>query len=144
MKKKRWLYYTVIVGALPFIIRLIVFVFLTSRTWDFLFNAVDFVFFGLTLNLTNVNELNSLRLKNKRNQEIAFNDNSKETLIWWSTFFIILLSLTLGMLYVSEQTGLSILDKDAALYGSTGLCIVSFIFSNSVINKLRFLDHGTN
>lgn len=144
MKKKRWLYYTVIVGALPFIIRLIVFVFLASRTWDFLFNAVDFVFFGLTLNLTNVNELNSLRLKNKRNQEIAFNDNSKETLIWWSTFFIILLSLTLGMLYVSEQTGLSILDKDAALYGSTGLCIVSFIFSNSVINKLHSLDYGTN
>lgn len=144
MKKKRWLYYTVIVGALPFIIRLIVFVFLNSRTCDFLFNAVDFVFLGLTLNLTNVNELNSLRFKNKRNQEAVFNDNNKETLIWWSTFFIILLSLTLGMLYMSEQTGLNILDKDAALYGSTGLCIVSFIFSNSVINKLNSLDHGTN
>lgn len=144
MKKKRWIYYTVIVGALPFIIRLIVFAFLTSRTWDFLFNAVDFVFFGLTLNLTNVNELNSLRLKIKRNQEPIFSDDKKETLTWWSTFFIILLSLTLGMLYMSEQTGLNILDKDAALYGSMGLCIVSFIFSNSVINKLNYLGHGAN
>lgn len=144
MKKKRWIYYTVIVGALPFIIRLIVFAFLTSRTWDFLFNAVDFVFLGLTLNLTNVNELNSLRLKTKRNQETIFSDDNKETLTWWSTFFIILLSLTLGMLYLSEQTGLNILDKDIALYGSMGLCIVSFIFSNSVINKLNYLDHGPN
>jgi hypothetical protein len=28
-----------------------------------LVNAVDFVYFGLTLNLSNINELNSLRIK---------------------------------------------------------------------------------
>jgi hypothetical protein len=64
MKKKRWLYYTVIVGALPFIIRVVVFLFMASHDWTFLCNAIDFVFLGLTLNLTNVNELNSLRVKN--------------------------------------------------------------------------------
>lgn len=144
MKKKRWLYYTVIVGALPFIIRFIVFLFMASRTWEFLLNAIDFVFLGLTLNLTNINELNSLRLKMKRNQTNELNDDNKECLVWWSTFFIILLSITLGMLYISEQTRLEILDKNAALYGSIGLCIVSLVFSHSVINKLNSLEHGNN
>ncbi|WP_099465183.1 hypothetical protein [Parabacteroides provencensis] len=144
MKKRRWLYYTVIVGALPFIIRFLVFIFLSSRKWEFLFNAVDFVFLGLTLNLTNMNELNSLRLKMRRNPACEINDDNKETLVWWSTFFIILLSITLGLLYVSEQISYELLDKNVALYGSIGLCVVSLIFSNSVINKLDSIEHGNN
>jgi hypothetical protein len=66
-------------------------------------------------------------------------ENNKETLVWWSTFFIILLSITLGMLYMSEQTKFNILDENAALYGSISLCLVSLIFSNSVMTKLNYL-----
>ena len=57
MKKSRWLYYTVGVAALPIIVRIIVFILMTHKDWAVLVNAVDFVFFGLTLNLSNMNEL---------------------------------------------------------------------------------------
>lgn len=144
MKKKRWLYYTVIVGALPFIIRFVVFLLIASRTWDFLFNAVDFVFLGLTLNLTNINELNSTKFKKKSRYENTLSDENKESLIWWSTFFIVLLSTTLGMLYISEQIKYEILDKNAALCGSICLCFVSLFFSNSVISRLNSIEHGNN
>ena len=63
MKKNRWLYYTVCVAALPIAIRIIVFLLMAKQDLSVLVNAVDFVYFGLTLNLSNMNELNSLRIK---------------------------------------------------------------------------------
>ena len=34
-----------------------------NREWGLLFNPVDFIFLGLTLNLTNLNELNNEKLE---------------------------------------------------------------------------------
>jgi len=99
MKRNRWLYYTVGVAALPIAIRIIVFLLMVNHDLSVLVNAVDFVYFGLTLNLSNINELNSLRIK-KGNKVISEND--REKLSSWSIYAIIVLCLILGFLYVPD------------------------------------------
>lgn len=70
---KRWLLYTIIVGSLPFVIRLIVIFLSKGHNWGLLWNPIDFVFWGLTLNISNINEISH----KKKNREIT---------IWCSVF----------------------------------------------------------
>lgn len=117
---KRWLLYTVIIGSLPFVIRLTVILLSKGHHWDFLWNPIDFVFMGLTLNISNINETNHKK-------------KNRETTIFWSVILIIMLSITIGLLHFSEIAVESMLDEQAALYISVLLCIVSLVYSSIVI-----------
>lgn len=136
MKKNRWLYYTVGVAALPIAIRIIVFLLMTNHDLSVLVNAVDFVYFGLTLNLSNMNELNSLRIK-KGNKMISEND--REKLSSWSIYAIIILCIILGFLYV-PKSGQDVFNPATMLVASIVLAIASFILSLHVINKINRLE----
>ena len=70
MKFERWLIYTVSVAALPFLIRLICFWILKNPVGPAV-SPIDIVFFGLTLNISNINELNGLKNKKKRMRQIG-------------------------------------------------------------------------
>ena len=61
MKIERWLIYTVAVAALPFFIRLMCYLILNNPVGSAV-SPIDIVFFGLTLNISNINEL--ILLKN--------------------------------------------------------------------------------
>lgn len=132
MKKSRWLYFTVGVAALPIVIRIIVFVLMVNHDFSILVNAVDFVFFGLTLNLSNMNELNSLRIKG-RNTIIS--ENERERLSSWSLYAIVVLCIILGFLYVPNG-GQVVFNPMTMLVASFLLAIVSFFHSLKVINKI--------
>ena len=119
---KRWLFYTVIIASLPFVIRLIVIILSKGHNWGLLWNPIDFVFMGLTLNISNINETNH----KKKNREMT---------IFWSVILIIMLSITIGLLHFSEIAVDSILDEHAALFISILLCMVSLIYSYIVINN---------
>lgn len=136
MKKNRWLYYTVGVAALPIAIRIIVFLLMTNHDLSVLVNAVDFVYFGLTLNLSNMNELNSLRIK-KGNKMISEND--REKLSSWSIYSIIILCIILGFLYV-PKSGQDVFNPATMLVASIVLAIASFILSLHVINKINRIE----
>ncbi|MBR7043793.1 MAG: hypothetical protein IKI18_06460 [Prevotella sp.] len=136
MKKNRWLYYTVGVAALPIAIRIIVFLLMAKQDISVLFNAVDFVYFGLTLNLSNMNELNSLRIK-KGSKVISEND--REKLSSWSIYAIIALSMILGFLYV-PKAGQEVFDPLTMLMASISLAVVSFFLSLYVINKINRVE----
>lgn len=136
MKKNRWLYYTVGVATLPIAIRIIVFLLMTNHDLSVLVNAVDFVYFGLTLNLSNMNELNSLRIK-KGNKMISEND--REKLSSWSIYAIIILCIILGFLYV-PKSGQDVFNPATMLVASIVLAIASFILSLHVINKINRIE----
>lgn len=136
MKKSRWIYYTVGVAALPIIIRIIVFFLMSHQDLSNLFNAIDFVYFGLTLNLSNMNELNSLRIK-KRNDFIS--EKEKEKLSSWSIYAIIALCLILGLQYVPNE-GQHIFNPWTMLVASVLLAVVSFFLSLKVINKINAVE----
>ena len=102
---RRWFYSTVVVGALPLIVRVITRLLLTvDGAW---FKPVDFVFLGLTLSLTNINELNSL--KNNAQTKLDYQEDS----VWWSVFIILLLTFVLGIEYVGECMEDSIINYTA-------------------------------
>ncbi len=136
MKKNRWLYYTVGVAALPIAIRIIVFLLMTNHDVSVLVNAVDFVFFGLTLNLSNMNELNSLRIKDGNK---VISENDREKLSSWSIYAIIVLCLILGFLYVPKG-GQDVFNPLTMLIASMLLAVASFFLSLNVINKINRIE----
>lgn len=127
---KRWFRYTLIVGSLPLIIRCFILLFLQDVTWSMFINPIDFVFLGLTLNLTNINELNSL----KRNDETK--SDFKEDSVWWSVFCIIFLAVNLGVLYLDEFIQITLLKALTLKLASVMLCVFSLIYSFFIIKKL--------
>ena len=99
MVKTKWLIYTVIIGLIPFIIRFFVFLFYKGSNANFLLNEVDFILFGLVLNLSNINELENNRRVGKiwKTQKIGV-----------SLFFIIIFSTFLMLAYLSEIEGVEL------------------------------------
>ena len=138
MKKDRWLFYTVGVSALPILIRLVVFLLISERDWNELFSAIDFVFFGLTLNLSNINELHSLRIKKKKKE--ILDEFKREKLINWSIFAIVILGIILGFAYIP----IHIFNKYTLLFSAIFLAIVSFFHSKNIINKINSLENESN
>lgn len=64
-RKAKWFIYTVLVGMLPFIARCFVFLIMKQKQVASLINEADFVAFGLVLHITNVNELEHIKLEDK-------------------------------------------------------------------------------
>jgi hypothetical protein len=106
-----------------------------KRDWIELFSATDFVFFGLTLNLSNINELNSLKIKKKKNH--ILDERQKEILSNWSIFAILFLGIILGFTYIP----IKVLNQCTLLLSAIFLAIVSFFLSKNIINKINLLEN---
>lgn len=128
VKFRRWLYYTVIVGALPLLVRLFTILIISPK--DNFIDSIDVIFLALTLNLTNINELNSL--KNEVNTKLAYAEDSS----WWSIFIIVFLSLSLGLKYVGSSIGSTVVNEKSLLWISISFCVISLIHSGVIIYKL--------
>ena len=131
MTTKRWFYYTVIVGALPLIIRCFILLFLKDYNWRMFINPIDFVFLGLTLNLTNLNVANNMSDIEKAAH--TFRENS----VWWSTLAIIFLALNLSILYIDGFMSEKILDGFTLKLSSILLCLGSLAYSYYIVYKLN-------
>ena len=118
------------VGALPLVIRCFILLFLKNTSFGMFFNPIDFVFLGLTLNLTNINELNSLKKNNKTK------DTFKEDKAWWSVITIIFLAVNLGVLYLNEFLQLPVLRGITLKITSVLLCAFSLGYSFYIIKQI--------
>lgn len=131
MTTKRWFYYTVIVGALPLIIRCFILLFINDVHWCMFINPIDFVFLGLTLNLTNINALNSMEETEK--SYLVFRENST----WWSTIVIIFLAINIGVLYLDGFMQVKVLKESSLKLASIILCLVSLTYSYYIVYQLN-------
>lgn len=136
MIKQNWIYYTAIVGALPIIIRALTAMFMSDASWEHGFSAIDFVFFGLTLNLSNINAM--IRVKETDEESTKY----KMTQHFWSILGLIFLSINLGCLYVSENTDVKIFNQLVLNLTSVLLCLLSFGFSYKLIVQLNSNRNG--
>jgi hypothetical protein len=131
---KRWIFYTVIVGALPLIIRLIAFLYVKDGTTGW-FNAVDLVFFGLTLSISNINELNNAKQNSSQIKTFKEDNNFVSMLI------IIFLAFNLGSLYFNEALGSSsgkeLLNSKALTWTTVLLGGFAFCYSTYIEYKLN-------
>lgn len=92
-------------------------------------NPIDFVFLGFTLNLTNINEANSI------SQDKTQDDESRENITWWSIMFIIFLTLILAGLYLDNFLKDDVLNDKTLKITSILLCIISFFYSLYIVRN---------
>ena len=130
-KKTKWLIYTVLVGLIPILSRLIVWV-VTKEGSVNLFSPSDFVAFGLVLHISNINEIEHFS-GIEREWKTAQNGIS----IAFIAFYSVLLALTL--------IGDKIVDVAAITICTMVLSIVSFKISYSDydrISRASTSEHG--
>lgn len=126
MVKTKWLIYTVAIGLLPFLLRLLIFLIGKDTNVEFLMNEADFIVFGLVLNLTNLNEL----------------EHKKASI--WKTKMIGIAALQIafyaGILvvsYITEFPNQNIINPTLLFYCSLTLSIISFLFSYSIYDRIN-------
>lgn len=126
MVKTKWLIYTVAIGLLPFLLRLLIFLIGKNTDMEFLMNEADFIVFGLVLNLTNLNEL----------------EHKKASI--WKTKMIGIAALQVafyaGILvvsYITEFPNQNIINPTLLFYCSLVLSIISFLFSYSIYDRIN-------
>ena len=124
MIKTKWLIYTVLIGILPFLIRLILFVVIKNKAVVFLMNESDFIILGLVLNLTNLNELEG---ENK--------SSWKTKMTGVSAIQIAVYAGILALSYITELNN-EIINEDILFWCSLILALVSFLLSYSIYDRL--------
>lgn len=129
MRIQYWLIYTVMVSALPILIRFMVYIFtnhLPNSSW---ISLIDIVFFGLTLNISNINELSTFTIR-KSKKSIRQEIRQRIGLFTGiSILFIILLAIPLAGFYINEIVGTDIINITMAYIGVSIMATISLIFS---------------
>lgn len=121
-KKTKWLVYTVLVGLIPIISRVMVWLVTKSGTIEII-SPSDFIAFGLVLHISNINEIEHFG-----NVERDWKTMQNGISIAFIAFYSILFSLTL--------IGNSVIDVTAITYCTIALSIVSFLISYSVYDRV--------
>ena len=123
--KVKWLIYTVLIGLIPIFLRMLIWSILQNRTMD-LFNASDFVAFGLVLHISNINQIEH------------FSDGQKS----WKTIqigFSILFILFYGILFASSLLGQlnpGMINVKNLTGFSISFSFVSFLMSFAVYDRV--------
>jgi hypothetical protein len=127
-KKIKWLIYTVLVGLIPILLRLIVWTVTKEGTVNLL-SPSDFIGFGLVLHISNINEIEHFSSVEREWKTIQ-NGIS----IAFIAFYSVLFSLTL--------IGENIVDVTAITICTIVLSVVSFLISYSVYDRIsKVLNH---
>lgn len=121
-KKIKWLIYTVLVGLIPILSRLIVWVVTKEGSVDLL-SPSDFVAFGLVLHISNINEIEHFS-----GVEREWKTSQNGISIAFIAFYSVLFALTL--------VGETIVDVQAITICTIVLSIVSFLISYSVYDRI--------
>lgn len=131
MIKTKWLIYTVLIGLMPFFIRVFIVLFDKRGTFGYLFNEIDFISFGLILNLSVINELED---------KIVADKVWKSRVIGYSIFSILILSAILAIVTYSDFNMNKDLNRNSIKICAIFLALVNFLLNYSVYNKLNVLD----
>lgn len=121
-KKIKWLIYTVLVGLIPILSRLIVWL-VTIKGSVSLLSPSDFVAFGLILHISNINEIEHFA-----GIEKAWKTAQNGISIAFIAFYSVLFALTL--------VGENIVDINAISVCTVVLSVVSFLISYSVYDRV--------
>ena len=132
MKKlQKWFIYTVLIGLIPFFIRLIIYSVSKQADGLFMLNEFDFITIALVLNITNINELEDKYPKN---------DVWKTWSIGISALLIAIMAGVMAILIYSDLISNSDLDIVRIKYLTLLLAIVSLIFGGAVMYNLKNIE----
>lgn len=121
-KKAKWLIYTVLVGLIPIICRFFVWLVTKENIVDLILPS-DLIAFGLILHISNINEIEHFEESNSQWKTIQ-NGISIVFIAIYSVFF----TLTLF--------DKNFIDIEAITKSTFALCVVSFLLSYSVFDRI--------
>ncbi|WP_083190325.1 MULTISPECIES: hypothetical protein [unclassified Aliivibrio] len=121
-KKYKWFAYTVFIGLLPILARLITNLFLDNIAW---LSASDFIAFGFVMHISILNELEHMH--DDDNWKSINNGASIGGVFIYGVF-------TLGLLI--HETGATQIDAEMLKYCSMASSIISFILAYMVFDRL--------
>lgn len=124
--KSKWLAYTVLVGLIPILSRLLVWT-IASNSVVPAFAATDFVAFGLVLHISNINELEHVSSQSKPWKTLQNGI---------SVIFIALYSVIFAVLLLAEKNP-GLIDSSALLLCVVALAATSMLLSLSVFHRLN-------
>lgn len=125
----RWLMYTVLVGLIPVILRLLVWTISQTRNMDML-NAADFVVFGLILHISIINQI----------EHFGDNESSWKTILNGTSIVFITGYGLLFAAYLLGQSNPGLIDQEITKYVAICISVVSFGLGFSVYNRISKLD----
>lgn len=129
MIKTKWFIYTVIVGLIPFIVRLCIFIVSIKKDTYLLFDPMDFAILGLVVNITNINELEGRK---------DLDSEWKSKCIGISVICIVVYAVLFAITIIYSINS-NIFDKKYILVSSVILSITSVFYSFSIFDRLNKL-----
>lgn len=127
-KKTKWLIYTVLVGLIPILARLMVW-FVTKEGSLDLLSASDFVAFGLVLHISNINEIEHYSEEEERWKTVQ-----NGVSILFIAFYSILLAVNL--------IGGDIIDVKSITVCTIVLSVISFGISYAVYDRVSKISNS--
>lgn len=130
-KKIKWLIYTVLVGLIPIMSRLLIWL-VSNKVGIEVLNASDFVAFGLVLHISNINEIEHLEPADKSWKTI----HNGISIIFIAFYSVLFATFLLG----SAQPAM--IDIKAIKTASIVLSVVSLLISYSVYYRISISSGG--
>lgn len=127
-KKVKWLIYTVLVGLIPIMSRLLIWGVTKNGTIS-PFSATDFIAFGLVLHISNINEIE--HFQGERSWKTAQNGISIAFIAIYSVLF------AMSML---QQGVPGLIEEKIIVCCAFGLAVVSLLISFSVFDRISKLS----
>ena len=127
--KSKWLIYTVLVGLIPVFSRMFIWFILQNRTMS-IFNASDFVAFGLILHISNINAIEHFN-----DLEKSWKTIQNGISIAFISFYSVLFACSL-----LGQSNPGLINIRAITYFSIVFSFVSFLISFSVYHRISKLE----
>jgi len=123
-RKVKWLIYTVLVGLIPALLRMLIWLISQNREVDIL-NAVDFIVFGLILHISNINEI----------EHFDDRDKSWKTTQNGISVFLIVVYSVLFAAHIFGQSNPGLVDDQAITIAAIILALTSFTISFTVYDR---------
>lgn len=117
-----WFFKTIAVSALPLMIRILSFFVLGRPENASMWHLVDFVFFGLSMSLSCIIQIQSAKGNDKNWKRI-------HSFLIWLVFIIVFLAFILGVFYINEMLSQPIIEESFAIRVTLPILATSLIFS---------------
>lgn len=140
MRIIHWIIYTVIVAALPMMTRGLAYLFIKSNISSSWLSPIDIVFFGLTLNLSNINEISIISSSISKKSVYKIISRKSGIFIGLSVVFVIFLTISLTIFYIEDLTGIYFINKTTALIGISVMSLVSLCYSCIILYSILNLE----
>lgn len=132
-RKTKWFVYTVLVGLIPFLARMMIFLFSSDKVASSLINECDFVLWGLILNIASINELEHLDFANLKPWKTFQNGVS--------IMFIVMYGVIFAVSIISVQNP-QLFDTNRIQLGAVILGLASLLSGYSVADRLSKLPQN--